>query len=227
MRPNRNAFVAALAAALLTLPALALAGDGKLEIYGLRMDPSDRDARTYSRPGWGAGLQVVAPLPNTQGLLAVVGGAEGVNLLSRDVEFRDQLTGLRVEQQTSQNYGRFFVGGQFGSHSSGALRPYVGSNVAVVIYNISTDVVVPDDSNRENEIRQNLRSRTETAFGWDVNAGVDVNFRDRWSLDFGVRWLHSYGLPEQLGADAVRIEPAYVQYYVGVGASFGAMRGKY
>jgi opacity protein-like surface antigen len=215
-----------LAAACLGLVAVpASAGTGKIELYGIRMEPSDRDAQNYSRPGWGAGLQVVAPLPNTEGLLAFVGGLEAVNLLSKTIEFRDALTGLRVEQQTSQNYGRFFVGGQFGSHSSGALRPYVGANVALVMYGIGTDVVVPDDRNRENEIRQNLRSRTEAAFGWDVNAGLDVNFRDRWNLSGGVRWLHSYGLPEQLGADAVSIEPAYVQFTVGAGVGFGTLRG--
>lgn len=208
----------------LVAAAAAHAGDGKLTLYGIRLDPSDRDARNFSRPGWGAGLQAVAPLPNTQGLLAVVGGLEGVNLLSKTVKFQDPVTSLRVEQQTSQNYGRFFVGGQFGSHSNGALRPYIGSNVALVVYGIGTDVVVPDDRNRENEIRQNLRSRTETAFGWDVNAGLDVNFSNRWLLDGGVRWLHSYGLPEQLGDEAVRIEPSYVQIYVGVGVSFGTLQ---
>lgn len=214
--------VLALLAAAATAPA-ARAGDGKITLYGIRLDPSDRDARNYSRPGWGAGLQAVAPLPNTQGLLAIVGGLEGVNLLSKTVKYIDPVTSLRVEQQTSQNYGRFFVGGQFGSHSNGALRPYLGSNVALVVYGIGTDVVVPDDTDRENEIRQHLRSRTETAFGWDVNAGLDVNFSNRWVLDGGVRWLHSYGLPEQLGEEAVRIEPSYVQVYFGVGVSFGTL----
>jgi len=55
--------------------------------------------------------------------------------------------------------------------------------------------VVPDDRDRENEIRQNLRDENEFAFGWDANAGVDVNFCDRWSVEAGVRWLHQYGLP--------------------------------
>ncbi len=223
MRRPRITLVTTLLVALVSA-AVAHAGDGKLTIYGIRMDPADRDARNYSRPGWGAGLQAVAPLPNTQGLIAIVGGLEGVNLLSETVKFQDPVTFLRVEQQTSQNYGRFFVGGQFGSHSNGALRPYVGSNVALVVYGIGTDVVVPDDRDRENEIRQHLKSRTETAFGWDVNAGLDVNFSNRWVLDGGVRWLHTYGLPEQLGEDAVKIEPSYVQVYVGVGVTFGTLK---
>ena len=206
------------ALALLVFAAPALAG-GKIEVYGLRMVPTDVDSRQYSRPGWGAGAQGVAPIPGTATLLAGVAGVEIVNLLATSTEFQDELTGLRVEQQTTQNYGRVFLGTQLGSHGSGMLRPYSGVNVALVWYGISTDVVVPDDYGRQNEIRQNLGRRDEVAFGWDANAGVDVNFRDRWGIDVGVRWLHSYGVPQQLGAGAVTIEPGYVQ--VKVGAVFG------
>lgn len=215
----RTNVAGALALALLALAAPALAG-GKLEVYGLRMVPTDVDSRQYSRPGWGAGVQGVAPLPGTATLLAGVAGVEIVNLLATSTVFQDELTGLRVEQQTTQNYGRLFLGTQLGSHGSGMLRPYGGVNVALVWYGISTDVVVPDDYDRQNEIRQNLGSRDELAFGWDANAGVDVNFRDRWGIDVGVRWLHAYGVPQQLGAGAVTIEPGYLQ--VKVGAVFGS-----
>jgi opacity protein-like surface antigen len=200
----------------------ALAG-GKAELYLLRMVPTDVDSRQYSRPGWGAGLQAVVPMPGTATLLAAVGGLEVVNLLSSTKHFQDPLTGLRVDQETSQNYGRLFVGARFGSHSGGTLRPYGGLNIAGVWYGISTDAVVPDDSNRENEIRQNLGSRNEVAFGWDANAGLDVNFRDRWSIDIGARWLHSYGVPQQLGAGAVTVEPGYVQYKLGLGVGARSM----
>ncbi len=213
----RSTKAALLGAALFAAAAATPASAGeKIEIYGLRMVPANVDARQYSRPGWGLGVQGVLPLPGTANLIAGVGGVEVVNLLSRTKKFQDPLTGLRVEQQTSQNYGRLFVGGQMGSHSSGALRPYAGLNVALVWYGINTDVVVPDDYDREREIRQSLGSRNEVAFGWDANAGVDVNFRDRWGIDIGVRWLHAYGVPQQLGDGAVSVEPGYVQAKVGV-----------
>jgi opacity protein-like surface antigen len=208
---------------LLALLALTLAfpipahADGKLGIYGIHMLPSDSDAHDYSRPGWGGGVEFVGPFPGTAKLLAGVVGIEVVNLLSSTKTFQDPLTGLRVEQQTSQNYGRLFVGGQLGSHSSGLLRPYAGLNVAGVWYGIGTDVVVPDDINRENEIRQHLGSRDEFAFGWDANAGVDFNFQDRWSIDAGARWLHAYGVPQQLGDGAVTVQPGYVQFRLGFG----------
>lgn len=203
--------------AFLALAAPASHAGGKVELYGIRMVPSDDDSRDYSRPGWGAGIQAVGPMPGSANLFAGVLGIEIVNLLTSKTEFYDDLTGLRVEQQTSQNYGRLFAGGRFGSHSGGALRPYAGLNLALVWYGIDTDVVVPDDSGRENDIRQNLRTRNEFAFGWDANAGVDVNFADRWSIDAGVRWLHAYGVPQQLGDGAVTIEPGYLQVKVGLG----------
>lgn len=213
MRRPAIAFFVLLALAAVAAPAFA---SGKLELYGVRMDPNGRDAVQYSRPGWGGGIEGVLPLPGTAKLIAGVVGIEGVNLLSREKTFQDLTTGLRVLQQTSQTYGRFYLGGQLGSHSSGFLRPYAGANVAVVWYGISTDVVVPDDTNRENEIRQNLRDENQFAFGWDANSGVDLNFRDRWGIDIGVRYLHAYGVPQQAGDGAVTIEPGYLQYRVGI-----------
>ena len=102
----------------------------------------------------------------------------------------------------------------------GLIRPHVGSNIALVIYGISTDVVVPDDVNRENEIRQNLRSRTETGFGWDISLGTDFNIHNRVALEGGVRFLKSFGVPQQLGAGSMRVEPAYFQIYLGLGVGF-------
>jgi opacity protein-like surface antigen len=221
--PRLRLAPAALAAALLLCFAVSARADGKVELYGVRMDPSDTDSRQFSRPGWGGGLELVAPLPGTATLIAGVFGLEVVNLLSKTKKFSDPLTGLRVEQQTSQNYGRLFVGGQLGPHGRGALRPYVGLNVAGVWYGINTDVVVPDDSNRQNEIRQNLHSRDEFAFGWDASTGVDFNFSGHFIIDAGVRYVHAYGLPQQLGADAVTIQPGYIQYRVGLGFGFNAI----
>ncbi|MBK7366381.1 MAG: outer membrane beta-barrel protein [Candidatus Eisenbacteria bacterium] len=203
--------------AVLALAAAVPAQAAKVEGFFLKMDPYSDVSRQYGRPGYGGGLEVVGELPGTAKLFAGVGGLEIVNMLSTTTEFRDVTTGLRIEQQTTQNYGRLYLGGQFGSHSSGFLRPYVGANVAMVWYGISTDVVVPDDRDRENEIRQNLRDENELAFGWDANAGVDFNVRDKWSIDVGVRYLHSYDVPQQLGAGSVRIEPDYFQLKIGVG----------
>jgi len=42
-----------------------------------------------------------------------------------------------------------------------------------------------------------------------------MNF-GRWGVDGGVRYLKQYGVPQQLGAGAVTIQPAYLQYRLGV-----------
>ena len=211
-----------LCVALAALAALAsnASASGKVEVYGLAMDPSGHDATRYSGTGLGGGGSVTLPVPSTYHLLAAVVGVEVVNLLAEKTTMLDQTTGLRVEQQTSQNYGRLFMGFEFGSHSSGFLRPYGGLNIAGIWYGISTDVVVPSDINVENEIRQNLRDQNEIAFGWDANVGMDWNFRDRWSIDTGVRFLKAYGVPQQFGAGAVTVSPAYVQFKLGIGFGF-------
>ncbi len=219
MKPLRVVCAALAALLLFAVPAFA---DARLVLDGVRMDPSDVDARRFARPGWGGSLELVAPLPSTQQLVAGVFGLDFVNLLSRTVKFQDAVTLLRVEQQTEQHYARLYAGGQFGSHSHGLLRPYAGANLALVLYGISTDVVVPDSHDRENEIRQNLRDEEKAAFGWDVNAGLDVRPSRHFSLDAGVRWLHAYGVPQQLGDGAITIQPSYFQYKVGVAIPLGA-----
>jgi len=197
---------------------------GKLMLYVERMEPYGQDAEDFSRAAWGGGLGVVAPLPFAHELLAGVGGLEVTNFLSETVPYYDQVTGLRVEQQTDQWYARFYLGGRFGPNKSGFLRPHFGANLALVYYDIGTDVVVPDDTDREREIRQHLRDRSEVAAGYDLNAGVDLNFRDKFSIELGTRFLQSFNVPEQLGEGSVQVQPRYLQFYLGAGLSFNLLK---
>ena len=183
--------------------------------YVLRMDPADANARDFAKPGWGGGADVSLPLPGTGGLLAVVGGVEAASLLSKVKNFQDQLTGLRVEQHTNQSYGRLFVGGELGPHGNGSLKPYANLAIAMVFYGISTNVVVPDDINRQYSINQLLSEQNEVAFGWSAGTGMNLDF-GRWGIDGGVRYLKQYGVPQQLGDGAVTIQPSYLQYRLGV-----------
>jgi hypothetical protein len=84
---------------------------GKMGLYGIRMVPNGDDAEDYSNPGYGLGLHLVAPVPQVFNLFAASVGFEGLNLLSETISFQDDVTLLTVEQQTSQNYFRFFIGG--------------------------------------------------------------------------------------------------------------------
>lgn len=201
--------------ALVALASPALAATPRFTIYGLSMVPSDQAARDYADPGWGGGIDVSWPVTGTEGLLSGIFGIEAASLYSNVKTFHDQVTGLRIEQHTDQVYGRLFVGGELGPHGNGTIQPYGNLAVALVIYGISTNVVIPDDSNLENSINQHLSDHNEAAFGWSAGAGVNLNF-GRWGIDGGIRFLKQYGLPQQLGAGAVTIEPSYFQYRLGV-----------
>ncbi len=206
-----------LTAFMLSLSSSQLWAGGKIGFYVTRMTPEGDDAQNYSRPGWGGGFHLVVPAPQLGNILAGVVGIEGINLLDQTVDFYDSKTLLRVEQQTSQNYYRFYLGPQIGGHGNGFLRPHAGINLALVVYNIHTDVVVPDDSDRENEIRQNLRNKTRSVFGTDITLGLDLNFSNTVALDTGIRFLKSFSQPQQLGDGSVTVHPQYFQIYVGIG----------
>lgn len=207
--------------ALGTMPAIASAMEGKAALQLIRMVPSGADAERYSNPGWGGGLQLTVPMPGLAGMLAGVVGVEYVNLLSETTTTYDSQTLLRVEQQTNQYFGRLYVGPEFGPHGYGTFRPHAGANLALVLYGISTDVVVPDDSNRENEIRQDLRDEHHATLGYDITLGVDINPWNKVSLDVGARFVKSFNVPQQLGAGSEPIHPGYVQGYLGLAFSLG------
>ena len=208
-------------AALLMLLALAVAAGPafadtpRATLYFMGMQPADANARDFGGSGAGGGVDLSWPLHGTDGLLSVIGGFEGASFLSRVKKIQDPVTGLRIEQHTDQFYGRMFVGGELGPHGNGFLEPYANAAVGLVLYGISTSVVIPDDVNRENSINQNLSSHDEAAFGWSAGTGLILNF-GHWGLDGGVRYLQQYGLPQQLGEGAVTIQPSYLQYRLGV-----------
>jgi hypothetical protein len=195
-------------------------GGGKAQLYATRMEPYGQDAERFSRHSWGGGLNAVVPAPFLNRLLAGVVGFDHVNMMYQKTASRDATTGLRLEQQTSQGCTRPYLGCEIGPHGRGFIRPHAGINLATSIYSIGTDVVIPDDSNREDEIRQNLRHRTETALGYDISLGCDFNVANKVVLDVGARFQKTFNVPQQLGAGSVQISPSYLTYYLGVGTSF-------
>jgi hypothetical protein len=212
MRPPFRVLTA-LALCVLAVPAFAAIP--RATLYVTRIDPADRAARDFARPGYGGGVDISWPISGSMGMVSAIGGIEVTSLLSKVKTFQDQLTGLRVEQHTDQVYGRLFVGGELGPHGNGFLEPYANASLALVFYSINTDVVIPDDSDRQNDINQHLSEQNEAAFGWSAGTGANLNF-GRWGIDGGVRFLKQYGVPQQLGDGAVTIQPAYLQYRLGV-----------
>lgn len=218
MRLARRMLIAPIAALLLLLT-LHSGAEAGIRIGGqvIRMEPEGVDAEKYSKPSWGGGITLIAAPPGAPGFFAGLLGLEVVNMLSQKTEFRDGITGLRVEQQTSQNFFRVYLGGRVGPQGHGFFRPYAGADLALVIYTISTDVVIPDDRDREREIRQKLAEASETAFGYDLHIGLELNFGSRFYTDLGARYLRSFSVPQQLGEGSVEIHPRYFQFYLGAG----------
>ena len=198
----------------------------KLDAYAIYMTPYGIDARNYNRPGFGIGGNVVYPFQETYGALAGVVGFEFVNLLDKqfdDVEYIDGVP-FPYTQETSQNYARFYLGPQFGAHGKGIIRPYAGANLDFSVYWISTDIVVKDNANPNNEIRKNKSSSSHAVFGFDLMMGADIKPWENFSIDGGLKYLKSFSLPEQLGDGSLTIYPQYFQVYLGVGVSFDAFK---
>jgi len=196
----------------------ALAG-GKAGVYGIYMIPRGDDAEDFSRPGLGFGLHIVVPVPQLANILAGTAGLEFINLLSNTARLRDRTTGLLIDQETSQNYFRFFIGAQVGGHGNAFFRPHAGMNVALVVYSISTDLIVADSYTGE-EIRQNVSSESHVVAGYDITLGIDLNFSNKFAIDGGVRYVKSFSVPQQLGEGSEKIHPQYFQVYLGIGLSF-------
>ncbi len=193
----------------------AIAG-GKVGIYGIYMVPRGEDAKNFSEPGLGLGLHIVVPVPQLANILAGTAGFEFINLLNKTIELRDRNTGLLVEQETNQGYFRLFIGAQVGGHGNAFFRPHAGMNIALVVYNISTDLVVADSWTGE-EIRQNVSDESHTVAGYDITLGIDLNFSNEFAIDGGIRYVKSFAVPQQLGEGSVKIYPQYFQVYLGIG----------
>jgi opacity protein-like surface antigen len=98
-------------------------------------------------------------------------------------------------------------------------------NVALVVYSISTDLVVEDTWTGE-EIRQNVSSETQAVVGYDITLGIDLNFSNTVALDGGIRYVKSFSVPQQLGEGSEKIHPQYFQIYLGIGVSFDMAQGE-
>jgi len=191
----------------------------KVELYGARMTPNNDDADDFTRPGWGVGFRLVAPLSQPDKILAGVFGFDWVNLMDKMITRYDPVTLLRAEQTTSQDYARLYLGAEVGGHGPAFFRPFAGANLAFVYYSISSTLVIPNDLNPDLSIHQDLGSEGNVRFGYDLTLGADLNFNNKWNLVGGVRYLKSFGVPQQLPEGSVTIHPDYFQIFCGVGVS--------
>jgi hypothetical protein len=207
---------------LVCITTMDLQAKSKLGIYGIYMIPRGVDAETYSRAGVGIGVNFIFPLKATNSLLAGVIGFDWVNLLSENIKVKDNF-GLNVEQRTTQDYYRIYLGARFGPHGHGFFRPHADLDLAYNFYGIYTDLVVPNEEEPEHPVTQNLSTESHAVFGYDVVMGLDLNLSENVSIDIGAKYLESLALPQQLGGKSVTIYPRYLQIYLEVAVSLSSL----
>ena len=189
----------------------------KFALYGLYISPSGTDAEQFSDDGWGVGGKLyTSPDFLRHGVAAGI-GFEFANLMTQSTVLYDPHTLLRTEQETSQDFFRIYLGPEIGPHGHGFFRPFAGASIALHIYNIGTQLIVPDDVDPTRSIVQDLGSETRTAFGYDFTVGADLQIK-HYFVESGVRFIKSFNVPQQFGsAAAVPIHPGYFQIFIGAG----------
>jgi hypothetical protein len=205
-----------LALPLHAFPALAVAADTpRVAVYATRMDAGAPLKRGPWNSGYGGGADVTWPIPRSQGLLAIFGGAEVSSLYSGQRAVVDTTSGDRAEHDMDQLYSRVFLGGELGPHGDGTLEPYANLALGMVVYGFADEVRLTTGG-----VTKDLYiSQHEVGAAWSAGAGVNLNFR-RFGVTGGVSYLRHFSWPEQLGSGTVQVKPAYVQYRVGITAPF-------
>jgi hypothetical protein len=192
-------------------------GIPRVALYAVRIDPGAPLAQSAWNSSYGGGADVSWPIPFTQGLLAAFGGAEVSSLYSGVRTVVDTANGARAEHHMDQLYGRFFAGGELGPHRGGTVEPYANLALSMIAYGFYDDVQITEGG----VASELLVSDHEVAMGWSAGAGVKLNF-SRFGITGGVSYLRQFGAPRQLGNDTVMIQPAYMQYRLGITVPFPA-----
>src|SRR5207244_6097309 len=81
-------------------------------------------AKDFSSSSYGGGLHTSFSIPHLGKVIAGSAGIELVSFLSETHEFPDAQTGLRVQQETNQDYFRFYLG----DRKSTRLTPFTRSS---------------------------------------------------------------------------------------------------
>ncbi len=179
------------------------------------LEPGNSDARDFSKGNWGLSGEIEFHFIGIPDPISWAAGLDIIDMLSEKTTYYEE-SGLRVVQETDQEYYRFWFGPRLKSHANAFFRPYIGIHGALIYNVIETDVVVPDDYDPDNEIRQILSSASELLFGYDITGGLEMRVSKDWSLDLGIKKLETFGKPQQLSDKAVTVQPSYYLFYIGV-----------
>jgi len=179
------------------------------------MEPENSDARDFSKGNFGGSFEYEFHFVGIPDPISWAAGFDYIDMLSEETTYYEE-SGLRIVQETDQEYYRFWFGPRIRSHANAFFRPYIGLHGALIYNMIETDVVVPDDYDPDNEIRQILSSDGELLFGYDVSTGLEIKVAKDWSIDLGMKRLKTFGEPRQLSYGAVTVHPSYNLYFIGV-----------
>lgn len=213
---NTRRFIIILTSSLL-LTATPLFSGGKISVHGIYMVPYGTDAKEVSRPGWGLGGDLQVGLPGAHDVLLGVVGIEYINLLVTSDDLVSFAGGVPIPytKETDQWYGRLRAGLQIGGLGNGFFRPYLGLNGALVLYRINTDLIFHPGGGEE-DFTEHAYDDMNVVFGCDLTLGMDLKVWDQISIDGGIKYLKSFGVPDQLGGESVRIYPQYFQICLGI-----------
>ncbi len=197
--------------------------DFRVGAYVLRIRPNGDDAENFSKPSWGGGLDFILVPSAFKKMAALQFGFEGVVFMSQQTTLIDPDTQIRTELSTSQDLVRLYMGLRLGHQGHGTLRPYVAANVAVNWYSIHSTLTIPDDFDPEDSITQDLGGNDDVGFGLDLLAGLEINIRNVFFIDFNIGYMKNYYVEQQIAENAVEISPEYFIARLGIAFSLATV----
>ena len=180
------------------------------KITGTYMHPFNEEARKASGGNWGLSGEMEFHLEGVPPAISWAAGVDWTDMLGERATYFDSY-GDPYIHELDQNYVRFWFGPRLRSHLDVPVRPYVGIHASLIYYNYTSSLYTfPGD---EMVI---IDRDWKLALGYGADAGLEVRVEKEWSIDFGVKFLGTFGEPRQLSFDSVTIHPSYLLYYLGV-----------
>jgi hypothetical protein len=174
------------------------------------MRPYNSDAAKVSEGNWGASWEMEFHLEGVPDFISWGAGLDFVDMLGERSTFWDSY-GDPYIHELDQNYFRVWFGPRLRSHARTVIRPYIGTQLSLVMYEYSSSLYdIP--SGEEYFIDRDF----EFAIGYGINGGLEIRLSPAASLDLGVKYFKTFGEPRQLSFDSVTVYPSYLLYQIGV-----------
>jgi hypothetical protein len=217
--PMRVTLLSGIALLLTTIATDAGAIVGRFGAHVVRLEPNGA-IEDFSDVDWGGGLECVLAIPHLHELVAVGVALEIVPFSKETLVFEPGPFEFTRELSTSQDFFRFSLGPRLGPHGHGFFQPWVGLHGGLVVHSVNTTLSI-DFDDPSDDLSQTKRRETDTGVGYDVAAGVNLNFRNRFGVQGGVKYLHSFGLDEPIGEDRLKVDPEYFEAFAGISIDLG------